>query len=125
MASAVGEPPSRAQAGLPPHAFVFCCFNNTYKILPAVFDIWMRLLDKVPGSVLWLSPGNATAKANLRREAVARRKTRQHRSKLQVTIGDMNDERTARSNSRKVQRHRFARHQMHWNGIGAERVEHQ
>ena len=64
---------SREDAGLPPRGFVFCCFNNTYKILPAVFDVWMRLLDKVPGSVLWLSPGNATAKANLRREAGVRR----------------------------------------------------
>ncbi|MEO8303884.1 MAG: tetratricopeptide repeat protein [Betaproteobacteria bacterium] len=64
---------SRADAGLPSRGFVFCCFNNTYKILPAVFDVWMRLLDKVPGSVLWLSPGNATAKSNLRREAAARR----------------------------------------------------
>lgn len=62
---------SRADAGLPAEGFVFCCFNNTYKILPAVFDIWMRLLDRIPGSVLWLSPGEA-AMANLRREAWAR-----------------------------------------------------
>ena len=65
-------PASRADAGLPEQGFVFCCFNNTYKILPAVFDIWMRLLGGVPGSVLWMSPGEATAMANLRREASAR-----------------------------------------------------
>ena len=36
--------PSRPQAGLPEHGFVFCCFNNAYKITPDVFDAWMRLL---------------------------------------------------------------------------------
>jgi predicted O-linked N-acetylglucosamine transferase (SPINDLY family) len=63
---------SRTDVGLPREGFVFCCFNNTYKILPAVFDTWMRLLAGVPGSVLWLSPGNATAIGNLRREAASR-----------------------------------------------------
>jgi predicted O-linked N-acetylglucosamine transferase (SPINDLY family) len=63
---------TRTDAGLPAHGVVFCCFNNTYKILPAVFDIWMRLLHSVPGSVLWLSPGEPTAMTNLRREAAAR-----------------------------------------------------
>ena len=53
---------------------MFCCFNAAYKITPAIFDIWMRLLDKVPGSVLWLLETSATASANLRREAEARRK---------------------------------------------------
>ncbi len=66
------RPASRTDVGLPRDGFVFCCFNNTYKILPAVFDIWMRLLAGVPGSVLWLSPGNATAIGNLRREAASR-----------------------------------------------------
>ena len=61
--------PDRMACGLPEQGFVFCCFNSTYKILPAVFDIWMRLLRQIPGSVLWLAPGNATACANLRREA--------------------------------------------------------
>jgi predicted O-linked N-acetylglucosamine transferase (SPINDLY family) len=61
--------PDRMACGLPEQGFVFCCFNSTYKILPAVFDIWMRLLGQVPGSVLWLAPGNATASNNLRREA--------------------------------------------------------
>jgi predicted O-linked N-acetylglucosamine transferase (SPINDLY family) len=51
---------------------VFCCFNNAYKILPDLFAVWMRLLAAVPGSVLWLSPANATAQQNLRREAAAR-----------------------------------------------------
>jgi protein O-GlcNAc transferase len=36
--------PSRAECGLPEPAFVFCCFNNNYKIMPEIFDIWMRLL---------------------------------------------------------------------------------
>jgi predicted O-linked N-acetylglucosamine transferase (SPINDLY family) len=62
----------RAACGLPADGVVFCCFNNSYKILPPVFDIWMRLLAAVPGSVLWLSPGQATACANLRREARVR-----------------------------------------------------
>lgn len=64
--------PTRAQAGLPESGFVFCSFNNNYKITPAVFDIWMRLLQKVSDSVLWLYEGNAVASANLRREAQAR-----------------------------------------------------
>lgn len=63
----------RSQAGLPHDAFVFCCFNNSYKITPDVFDIWMRLLYAVKGSVLWLLEGNAAAVRNLRREADRRR----------------------------------------------------
>jgi protein O-GlcNAc transferase len=66
-----GPPPSRAACGLPEAGFVFCCFNNAYKILPEVFAVWMRLLAAVPGSVLWLLETSAEAKANLRREAVA------------------------------------------------------
>jgi predicted O-linked N-acetylglucosamine transferase (SPINDLY family) len=61
--------PGRAACGLPETGFVFCCFNNTYKILPSVFAIWMQLLAELPGSVLWLAPGNAVARANLSREA--------------------------------------------------------
>jgi predicted O-linked N-acetylglucosamine transferase (SPINDLY family) len=61
--------PDPMACGLPEQGFVFCCFNSTYKILPAVFDVWMRLLGHVPGSVLWLAPGNTPAAANLRREA--------------------------------------------------------
>jgi predicted O-linked N-acetylglucosamine transferase (SPINDLY family) len=64
--------PTRAEAGLPEHGFVFCCFNNNYKITAAMFDVWMRLLQSVPASVLWLLRENADAEANLRREAGAR-----------------------------------------------------
>jgi predicted O-linked N-acetylglucosamine transferase (SPINDLY family) len=64
--------PSRAACGLPPRGFVFCCFNTAYKILPPVFDVWMRLLAAVPESVLWLATGNSTASVNLRREAERR-----------------------------------------------------
>ena len=63
---------SRADVGLPADGFVFCCFNNNYKISPAEFDIWMRLLAKVEGSVLWLLGDNEWAIANLRRQAEAR-----------------------------------------------------
>jgi predicted O-linked N-acetylglucosamine transferase (SPINDLY family) len=64
--------PSRAECGLPPEGFVFCCFNNSYKITPEFFAIWMRLLKAVPGSVLWLLGDNDWAAENLRREAMAR-----------------------------------------------------
>ena len=64
-----GAAPSRAACALPPRGFVFCCFNNAYKILPEVFALWMRLLQAVPGSVLWLLDTSAEAKANLRRAA--------------------------------------------------------
>lgn len=63
---------TRAELGLPPAGFVFCCFNNNYKIAPPVFDIWMRILGAVEGSVLWLFEDNAIAAGNLRQEAVAR-----------------------------------------------------
>ena len=66
------EVPSRRQCGLPEQAFVFCCFNNSFKLTPAFFDIWMRLVRGVPGSVLWLLEGNALMEENLRREASAR-----------------------------------------------------
>jgi protein O-GlcNAc transferase len=66
-----GPPPDRAACGLPAAGFVFCCFNNAYKILPDVFALWMRLLAAVPGSVLWLLETTAEATANLRREAQA------------------------------------------------------
>jgi predicted O-linked N-acetylglucosamine transferase (SPINDLY family) len=64
--------PSRAEVGLPDEGFVFCCFNNSYKVGPKAFDIWMRLLSRVPGSVLWILEDNAAVGANLRREAQAR-----------------------------------------------------
>ena len=63
---------TRQEFGLPDGAFVFCCFNNNYKILPETFDIWMRLLTRVPGSVLWLYKDNDTAAQNLRLEAARR-----------------------------------------------------
>jgi protein O-GlcNAc transferase len=63
--------PTRAQCGLPDSGFVFCAFHNGYKIGPRVFDVWMRVLEAVPGSVIWLTAG-AEAHANLRREAQAR-----------------------------------------------------
>jgi protein O-GlcNAc transferase len=64
--------PTRAGAGLPEQGFVFCCFNNNYKISPRMFDVWMRLLTRVEGSVLWLVEDNETASRNLRREAERR-----------------------------------------------------
>ena len=64
--------PTRAEAGLPETGFVFCSFNNLYKIAPHVFTIWMRLLRDVESSVLWLLEGAAAAVGNLRREADAR-----------------------------------------------------
>jgi predicted O-linked N-acetylglucosamine transferase (SPINDLY family) len=64
---------TRTELGLPRTGFVFCCFNNSYKILPDTFDRWMRILSHVPGSVLWLLGDNPAAIRNLRREAAARR----------------------------------------------------
>ncbi|VFU09485.1 tetratricopeptide repeat protein [Methylocella tundrae] len=64
--------PTRAQCGLPERGFVFCSFNNSYKLTPAFFDIWMRLLRAAPGSVLWLLEANALVKENLRRQASQR-----------------------------------------------------
>jgi len=61
--------PSKIEAGLPENKFVFCCFNASYKILPDIFQIWMRLLKTVPNSVLWLIEANSLAVENLRREA--------------------------------------------------------
>lgn len=62
----------REAFGLPKNAFVFCSFNNNYKITPKVFSSWMNILGKVPGSVLWLYVDNATAKHNLQKEAAQR-----------------------------------------------------
>ena len=63
---------TRQEAGLPENDFVFCCFNNSYKITPVIFDVWMRLLRKVPGSVLWLLKANDDVSKNLVREAEKR-----------------------------------------------------
>ena len=67
-----GGIPSRAECGLPTEGFVFCCFNNSYKIRPPFFDIWMRLLGQVPNSVLWLIKGHSLVEENLKCAAVAR-----------------------------------------------------
>jgi len=69
---AIGATPSRAEAGLPPDGFVFCCFNAAWKITPVLFAIWMRLLAAVPGSILWLLDDNLAAKRNLASAAAAR-----------------------------------------------------
>jgi predicted O-linked N-acetylglucosamine transferase (SPINDLY family) len=63
---------SRAELGLPPDGFLFCCFNNTYKITPDTFDSWMRILTAVPDSLLWLLGSCEPAERNLRREAEQR-----------------------------------------------------
>jgi predicted O-linked N-acetylglucosamine transferase (SPINDLY family) len=63
------KPVSRTGCGLPEHGFVFCCFNNSFKISPQEFDIWMRLLNEIEGSVLWLLRTNEWSESNLRNEA--------------------------------------------------------
>jgi predicted O-linked N-acetylglucosamine transferase (SPINDLY family) len=67
-----GRRPTRAACGLPETGFVFASFNNSYKFSPAMFDIWMRLLHAIEGSVLWLPDANVAACRNLRREAESR-----------------------------------------------------
>jgi protein O-GlcNAc transferase len=62
---------TRPEAKLPDDGFVFCCFNNNHKITSPVFEVWMRLLAAVPGSVLWLLRDNGGAQANLCRHAQA------------------------------------------------------
>ena len=62
----------RREVGLPQQGFVFCCFNNSHKITAPVFDVWMRILRDVEGSVLWLLRANPAVERNLRREAAAR-----------------------------------------------------
>lgn len=64
--------PSRASQGLPADAFVFCCFNTSYKISREVFDVWMRILQATPGSVLWLVRANDRMVENLRQHAAER-----------------------------------------------------
>ncbi len=69
---AIAAAPSRSEAGLPETGFVFACFNNAYKFTPELFDIWMRLLRNMDGSVLWLSSAGTAARHNLQREAELR-----------------------------------------------------
>jgi predicted O-linked N-acetylglucosamine transferase (SPINDLY family) len=64
--------PTRTEAGLPEDGFVFCSFNNNYKVTSGMFDVWMRLLREIEGSVLWILESNATAAQNLRKEAEQR-----------------------------------------------------
>src|SRR5262249_4459020 len=67
------EAPNRDQLGLPDTGFVFCCFNSNYKLTPAVFDVWSRILRRVDGSVLWLFGGSESAVRNLRHEIEIRK----------------------------------------------------
>jgi predicted O-linked N-acetylglucosamine transferase (SPINDLY family) len=57
---------SRLEFGLPENGFVFCCFNNSYKISPSIFSCWLRILFAIEGSVLWLFDGNHSVANNLR-----------------------------------------------------------
>jgi len=61
--------PTRAECGLPEQGFVFCCFNQAYKLLPETFSLWMRVLRAVPQSVLWLAEANRWAAGKLRQAA--------------------------------------------------------
>lgn len=63
---------TRSELGLPEKGFVFCCFNNIYKINPRIFDTWMKILKETSGSVLWLKVDNQHAQKNLQKEAVKR-----------------------------------------------------
>lgn len=63
---------SREELGLPSGGFAFCCFNNAFKITPAQFDLWMSMLKRVDGSVLWLLESSEAAASNLKREAELR-----------------------------------------------------
>ena len=65
----VAKTPARAECGLPDNAFVFCCFNQTFKITADFFNVWMRLLKATPNSVLWLLECNRWAKQNLIEQA--------------------------------------------------------
>src|SRR6266852_4086294 len=64
--------PRRSEIGLPEDGFVFCCFNNSFKFSPEFFDVWMRLLKSVEGSVLWLAVSGSSTRGNLRREVERR-----------------------------------------------------
>ena len=66
------EQSTGSQQGLPEQGFVFCCFNHSYKISPSTFAVWMRVLERVEGSVLWLLGGNPLTEANLRKQAAQR-----------------------------------------------------
>lgn len=61
--------PSRTEVGLPESGFVYCCFNNPYKVMPETFSVWMRILHAVPNSVLWLLKDEPETEANLKHQA--------------------------------------------------------
>jgi protein O-GlcNAc transferase len=63
---------SKKKFGLPEESFIFCCFNNHYKITTEEFDIWMNFLRKLDNSFLWLSKSNYVSEANLKKEAIKR-----------------------------------------------------
>jgi predicted O-linked N-acetylglucosamine transferase (SPINDLY family) len=63
---------SRSELGLPEIGFVYCCFNNNIKLSPIMFDVWMRILKRVPESVLWVLQDSAASAVNLRAEATRR-----------------------------------------------------
>ncbi len=65
----IGKPPSRESCNLPENTFVFCCFNQSFKITSEFFSVWMRLLKAIPNSVLWLLDNNQWAKQNLINQA--------------------------------------------------------
>jgi predicted O-linked N-acetylglucosamine transferase (SPINDLY family) len=68
----IGPPGTRADHGLPPAGFVFCCITQAWKLEPESFSIWMRLMREVPGSVLWLLDCGERTNRNLRAAAVTR-----------------------------------------------------
>jgi predicted O-linked N-acetylglucosamine transferase (SPINDLY family) len=63
---------TKKELGLPEDGFVFCCFNQSYKITPYVFDIWMRLMKRIDGSILWLIKDSDIGVNNLKKEAQKR-----------------------------------------------------
>ena len=67
----IADAPDRTACGLPADGFVFCTFNNSFKITPQFFAIWMRLLKSIPGSVFWLLESNPLVPGNLRGAAAA------------------------------------------------------
>jgi len=88
---------TREEFDLPKNGFVFCCFNKKYKITPNVFEIWMRLLKKIDGSVLWLFEENSTSIKNLKIEASKR---------------DVDEERLIFANRVPLLADHFARHKL-------------
>lgn len=67
----IAPPFSRKEVGLPDEGFVFCCFNNSYKLTPELYDVWLGLLGKVDGSVLWLVKGSGGQALRLKARAAA------------------------------------------------------